>query len=41
MKIGVMRGLRDRGKFSGRDWLVYALVVAVTLVAAGAVAFWL
>jgi hypothetical protein len=41
MKIGAMRGLRERGKFSGRDWLVYAFIVAVTLVAAGAVTFWL
>ena len=36
-----MRGLRDRGKFSERDWIVYALVVAFMLAAAGAAAFWL
>ena len=34
-----MRGLRERGHFSGRDWAVYTVVVALTLAVAAAVAF--
>ena len=29
-----MRGLRDRGHFRRRDWLGYAIVVALTIAAA-------
>ena len=36
-----MLGCAIGGSSAGRDWLVYALLVAVTLAAAGAVAFWL
>jgi hypothetical protein len=34
-----MRGLRERGHFSRRDWAVYAMLVALALVVAAAVAF--
>ena len=34
-----MRGLRERGHFSRRDWAVYAVVVALTLTVAAALAF--
>jgi hypothetical protein len=34
-----MRGLRERGHFSQRDWAVYAMLVALALVVAAAVAF--
>jgi len=34
-----MRGLRERGHFARRDWLVYAVVVALTLAVAAILAF--
>ena len=37
---GPMRGLRERGHFSRRDWLLYLVVlVTLTIAAAAAVAF--
>jgi hypothetical protein len=34
-----IRGLRERGHFSRRDWLVYAVAVAITIAAAVTAAF--
>jgi hypothetical protein len=34
-----MRGLRERGHFSRRDWVVYSVAVTLTIAVAAALAF--
>ena len=34
-----MRGMQRRGHFSGRDWVLYGIVVTLVIAAAGVVAY--